>query len=56
MYDRLFIIFMIGNILGVLLEGTFCFITKGHWESHVVTYWMKSRFIEWEFLDDKFGN
>ncbi len=36
-YDRLFIIFMIGNILGVLLEGTFCFIAKGHWESHVVT-------------------
>lgn len=28
---------MIGNILGVLLEGTFCFIAKGHWESHVVT-------------------
>lgn len=28
---------MAGCILGVLLEGIFCIITKGHWESHVVS-------------------
>lgn len=36
-YDKLLILFMIGCILGVLLEGSFCLITKGHWESHVVS-------------------
>lgn len=36
-YDRLLMLFMAGCILGVLLEGIFCIITKGHWESHVVS-------------------
>lgn len=36
-YDKLLILFMIGCMLGVLLEGSFCLITKGHWESHVVS-------------------
>lgn len=36
-YDKLMMLFLFGGIAGVILEGTFCYITKGHWESHVVT-------------------
>lgn len=36
-FDRLFVVFFIGCVSGVLLEGIFCLITKGHWESHVVS-------------------
>ena len=36
-YDKLFWLFMIGSILGVITEGLFCLIQKGHWESHVVS-------------------
>lgn len=28
---------MIGCVLGVLVEGIFCLIARGHWESHVVS-------------------
>lgn len=38
-YDKLFWLFLIGSILGVIIEGLFCLIKKGHWESHVVTIW-----------------
>lgn len=36
-YDKVFWLFMIGNLLGVVIEGTFCAIAKGHWETHVVS-------------------
>ena len=36
-YDKMFWLFMSGSIAGVIVEGVFCLITKGHWESHVVS-------------------
>ena len=36
-YDKLFWLFMAGSILGVIIEGVYCLIKKGHWESHVVS-------------------
>lgn len=36
-YDELFWLFMSGSIAGVVIEGLFCLLTKGHWESHVVS-------------------
>lgn len=36
-YDKLFWLFIIGSVLGVLVEGIFCLIKKGYWESHVVS-------------------
>jgi len=36
-YDKLLLLFMIGCVIGVIMEGSFCLITKGHWESHVVS-------------------
>lgn len=36
-YDKLFWLFIAGSILGVIIEGVFCQISKGHWESHVVS-------------------
>lgn len=36
-YDKLILLFFVGCILGVLMEGTFCYILKGHWETHVVS-------------------
>lgn len=38
-YSNLFWLFMLGNVLGVILEGVWCFIRHGHWETHVVTIW-----------------
>lgn len=38
-YQKLFWIFMAGNILGVIIEGIFCVIHYGHWETHTVTIW-----------------
>ena len=35
----MFCLFMGGNLLGVLMEGIFCKIAHGHWETHVVTLW-----------------
>ncbi|MCR4615469.1 MAG: putative ABC transporter permease [Clostridiales bacterium] len=35
-YDKLFWLFMAGSVFGVILEGVFCLIIKGIWESHVV--------------------
>lgn len=35
----MFWLFMFGNVLGVLLEGTWCKMCFGHWETHVVTIW-----------------
>lgn len=36
-YAKLFWLFLAGSISGVLLEGLFCLIAKGHWETHVVS-------------------
>ncbi|MBR2590866.1 MAG: putative ABC transporter permease [Clostridia bacterium] len=36
-YDKLFWLFMAGSVTGVLIEGLFCLILRGEWESHVVT-------------------
>lgn len=36
-YCNMFWLFMFGNVLGVLLEGTWCKLCFGHWETHVVT-------------------
>lgn len=36
-YDKLFWLFMAGSVLGVLIEGAFCLILRGKWESHVVS-------------------
>ena len=36
-YDKLFWLFMAGSVIGVLVEGFFCLILRGKWESHVVS-------------------
>ena len=36
-YTKVFWVFLAGSVAGVLIEGLFCLITKGHWESHVVS-------------------
>lgn len=36
-YTKLFWLFLAGSIAGVLIEGTFCLLSKGHWETHVVS-------------------
>ena len=36
-YTGIFCLFLIGSVAGVIIEGLFCLITKGHWETHVVS-------------------
>lgn len=36
-YSKLFWLFLLGSVAGVIIEGVFCLIKKGHWESHVVS-------------------
>ena len=38
-YTSIFWLFMLGSILGYLLEGFWCILTKGHWEHHAATLW-----------------
>lgn len=38
-YRNMFWLFMMGNLFGVLLEGAWCFLRFGRWETHVVTVW-----------------
>ena len=38
-YSDLFWLFLAGSVLGVIIEGVFCVVTKGRWESHVVSVW-----------------
>ena len=38
-YNRIIWIFLIGCVLGVLIEGVFCFLGKFYWETHVVCMW-----------------
>ena len=39
-YSNMFWLFIVGSLLGVLLEGTFCFVKKGVWETHVVSMFL----------------
>lgn len=39
-YRKLFWLFLIGSVIGVLLEGLFCLISKGAWETHVVSVYL----------------
>lgn len=36
-YYKLFLLFLCGGVLGFIIEGVYCLVTKGHWESHVVS-------------------
>lgn len=38
-YQKLFWLFMIGSLIGVVLEGLFCLFVGGKWETHVVSMW-----------------
>lgn len=38
-YSNMFWLFMLGNVLGVVFEGLWCYFRLGHWETHVVTIW-----------------
>lgn len=38
-FNHIIVIFMIGCVLGVILEGLFCLCFKKHWESHVTFLW-----------------
>lgn len=38
-YQKLFWLFMVGSLVGVPLEGVWCLLKYGHWETHVVTVW-----------------
>ena len=38
-YPSLFWLFMLGSVLGFVLEGVWCIFTKGHWEHHAATVW-----------------
>ena len=39
-YSKLFWLFLFGSLFGVLMEGVFCLIRFGHWETHVVSVWL----------------
>lgn len=36
-YSKVFWLFLVGSVAGVIIEGLFCLISKGHWETHVVS-------------------
>lgn len=36
-YDKMFWLFIVSSVLGVIIEGLFCLIRNGRWESHVVS-------------------
>lgn len=38
-YADLFWLFMAGSLLGIVIEGIFCIVDKGHWETHTVAVW-----------------
>lgn len=38
-YADLFWVFMAGSVLGFVVEGLWCVLRKGVWESHVATVW-----------------
>ena len=39
-FDKLFWLFLIGSVMGVVIEGLFCLVTKGKWESHVISAYL----------------
>lgn len=36
-FNNMFILFLLGSVLGVLIEGLYSLYKRGHWESHVVS-------------------
>ena len=38
-YQEVFWLFMTGSILGVVIEGCWCYFRHGKWETHVVALW-----------------
>ena len=38
-YTDLFWLFMLGSVMGFVLEGVWCVLLKGHWEHHAATVW-----------------
>lgn len=38
-YFELFWLFMLGNVLGMIIEGLWCLFRYGKWETHVVALW-----------------
>ena len=38
-YSGLLWLFALGSLLGVVLEGNFCLVRYGRWETHVVSVW-----------------
>lgn len=38
-YQNMFWLFLIGSVFGVILEGIWCLIRSGSWETHVVSMW-----------------
>lgn len=38
-YPLLFWLFLLGSVLGFVLEGVWCLLRKGFWESHSATLW-----------------
>ncbi len=38
-YPILFWVFLLGSVIGYLLEGIWCVLRLGHWESHSSTVW-----------------
>lgn len=38
-YQKLFWLFMIGSVVGIVAEGLWCILKKGTWEYHPATVW-----------------
>lgn len=38
-FERLFWLFVAGSVIGWMIEGLFCVVKRGAWESHVVSVW-----------------
>ena len=38
-YPKLFWLFMIGSLIGVVIEGVWYYFRHDHWETHVVSVW-----------------
>lgn len=38
-YSTLFWLFMVGSVVGFVLEGLWCVLWQGHWENHSATVW-----------------
>lgn len=38
-YPKIYCLFIVGSLLGIVLEGLYCLIKSGQWETHVVTVW-----------------